>query len=259
MASEIEQLKSVLCKSLCADVNVTERPNGLVLVNTPFTFADGDAYTFVLEPLSRGGFRVTDAGTTLMHMSYDNDLAKFREGARGKLFEQIVAETGLSEDDGEFYLESSPEMLGKAVFRFGQAMTRIHDLTFLNRARVESTFYEDLWESLIHVVPADLVTRDYIYTGMPNANDYPVDYRIDGKTEQLFLFGIPNRDKARLATIVLEHLLRANAEFRSLLIFADQEQIPRADLARLSNVGGEMVSSLDAQDDLRRKVLKLVA
>ena len=73
------------------------------------------------------------------------------------------------------------------------------------------------------------------------------------------MFGIPNRDKARLATIVLEHLLRANAQFKSLLIFANQEEMPRADLARLSNVGGEMVSSLDAQDDLKRKLLKMAA
>jgi len=139
MASEIESLKTMLCKSLCADVAITERTNGLLLVNTPFTFSDGDSYTFVLERLTKGGFRVTDAGTTLMHMSYENDLGKFREGARGKLLEQIIAETGLIEDDGEFYMDASSESLGRTVFQFGQAMTRIHDLTFLLK-RMETTF-----------------------------------------------------------------------------------------------------------------------
>jgi hypothetical protein len=94
---------------------------------------------------------------------------------------------------------------------------------------------------------------------MPNAEDYPIDYRIKAKTDPLFLFGIPNRDKARLATIVLERLLRAQAQFDSVLIFADQGAIPRSDLARLSNAGGEMIASLDAQDDLRRKVARRAA
>ena len=82
---------------------------------------------------------------------------------------------------------------------------------------------------------------------------------IEGKIAPLYVFGIPNRDKARLTTIVLERLLRAKADFESIMIFADQTQIPRADLSRLSNAGGEMIASLDAKDDLRRKLLRRVA
>lgn len=259
MTTNVEKLQNALCKSFCADVRIVKRKGDVLLVDTPFHFPDGDAYSIYLEPLAAGGFRVTDSGHTMMHLSYENDISKFKEGARGRVYEQILAEMDLKEDDGEFYLESAADDLGKNVFRFGQALTKLHDLTFLNRARVESTFYEDLWESMTHIVSPDKVVRDYIYRDMPNAEDYPIDYRIEGKTEPLFVFGIPNRDKARLATIVLEHLLRADAEFKSLLIFANQVEMPRADLARLSNVGGEMVSSLDAQDDLKRKLLKMAA
>ena len=89
--------------------------------------------------------------------------------------------------------------------------------------------------------------------------DYPIDYLVEGKHAPLFVFGVPNKDKARLATIVLERLKRANADFDSLLIFADQGTIPRPDLARLSNVGGEMIASLDAREDFERKLLRKVA
>lgn len=259
MSSTIEDIQNTLCRSLCADVRVTKGKSGALFLDTPFRFPDGDAYTVLLEPLSTGGFRITDAGNTLMHLSYENDIGKFREGARGKLFEQILAQMDINEDKGEFYIDTIADEVGRNVFRFGQALTKLHDLTFLNRARVESTFYDDLWESITSIVSPEKVTKDYIFQTMPNAQDYPIDYRIEGASEPVFLFGIPSRDKARLATIVLEHLLRAKAEFSSLLIFADQEQIPRADLARLSNVGGEMVSSLDAQDDLRRKIMKRAA
>ena len=38
----------------------------------------------------------------------------------------------------------------------------------------------------------------------PNAEAYPIDYRMEGKSGgQVFLYGVPNRDKARLTTIIL--------------------------------------------------------
>ena len=111
---------------------------------------------------------------------------------------------------------------------------KINDLTFLNRARAESTFYEDLKESLFRIVPNEKIQKDYIYPDMDNAKDYPIDYFIEGKYLPLYVFGIPNKDKARLTTIVLERLLLAKHEFESLLIFPDQESMPRPDLARLT-------------------------
>ena len=44
-----------------------------------------------------------------------------------------------------------------------------------------------------------------------------------------------------------------------ILVFSDQSEIPRLDLARLSDVGGEMISSLESTADLERKLMKRVA
>jgi hypothetical protein len=118
-------------------------------------------------------------------------------------------------------------------------------------------FHEDLKGRLYGLVVPDKIQPDYILAGEPDAESYPIDFRIEGKRAPLFLFGIAGRDKARLVTIVLEHWLRAKVDFDSLLIFQDQQEIPRRDLARLSNVGGEMVASLDASEDFQRKILKL--
>jgi hypothetical protein len=192
-------------------------------------------------------------------LSYENDIDKLREGTRGKIFDQIKAETIIDEDNGEFFIETQIENLGFNIFRLGQALTKINDLTFLNRARAESTFYEDLQEQLYKIVGDDKVKKDYYYGEMENAKDYPIDYRIEGRYAPLFLFGIPNRDKARLTTIILERLLRAKPDFDSLLIFSDQGSIPKQDLARLSNAGGEMIASLDAESDFSRKLLRKIS
>lgn len=254
----IDKLQTQLCELLCADIRVQEKKGGLFLIETPFFFSDGDPYQMYLKELPGGLIRLSDMGHTLMHLSYENEIGKFREGTRGKIFEQIKAEHDLQEDNGEFYIDTPHEKITFNLFKMGQALTKFTDLTFLNRARTESTFYDDLNEQLFRIISEEKVQKDFYYDGIENSQDYPIDYRIEGKHSPLFLFGIPNRDKARLTTIILERLLRANADFDSLLIFSDQQSIPKADLARLSNAGGEMIASLDAESDIARKLSRRV-
>ncbi|WP_414041937.1 DUF1828 domain-containing protein [Acidithiobacillus sp. M4-SHS-6] len=40
------------------------------MVNTPFSFPDGDPFVLYLEERPGGILRLTDAGHTLMHLSY---------------------------------------------------------------------------------------------------------------------------------------------------------------------------------------------
>jgi len=259
MNFDIHKLQETLCSLMCAEVKIREKNSKLLAIDTPFFFADGDPYQLYIKEMPGGVIRLTDMGHTMMHLSYENDVDKFREGTRGLLFNQIKTETSIEEDNGEFYIDTPVNNLGFNIFRLGQALTKINDLTFLNRARAESTFYEDLQEQLMKIVGEDRIVKDYYYTEMENAMDYPIDFKIEGKYAPLFLFGIPNKDKARLTTIILERLLRAKVDFESILIFSDQGALPRPDLARLSNVGGEMIASLDAESDFSRKLLRKVA
>ncbi|PIQ14140.1 MAG: hypothetical protein CO125_12580 [Hydrogenophilales bacterium CG_4_9_14_3_um_filter_59_35] len=254
----INEIRKTICSTLCADVDVVERGEGLLFVSTPFSFSDGDAYSIYLKSLPTGGFRITDMGGTLMHLSYENDTDKFREGMRGKVFNQILSEMNLGEDDGEFYIDTAADALGSGLFRFGQAITRLHDLTFLNRVRVESTFYEDLRENLRNHVDAERIHEGYIVPGVANARDYPVDYFIEGGNMPLYLFGVPNRDKARLATIILQHLIAAGRDFNSMVVFQNASDVPSRDLSRLMNAANDMIASLDASDDFERKLLRRV-
>lgn len=253
-----EDLQKTLCHALCASVQVVERNSELWQVVTPFTFPDGDVYSVYLTQLATGGLRISDMGLTLMHLSYDNDIEKLRNGTRGRLFAQVLADMDLGESDGEFFMDSTAVEIGPNVFHFGQALTRIHDLTFLNRVRVESTFYEDLREKLQSLVEGERLHEAYVVEGTPNAADYPVDYYIEGGALPLYLFGVPNRDKARLATIILQHLIGTGQEFNSMIVFQNMAEMPRADLSRLTNAANDMVDSLDASMDLERKLLRRV-
>ena len=123
-----------------------------------------------------------------------------------------------------------------------------------------STFYEDLRGLVFTILDEEVVEPDYILPDVPDANHYPVDYRFEGKEgRSVFLYGVPGRDKARLTTIMLSHFLLHRVPFESVIVFADQQEIPRLDLARLTNVAGTAVASLEAEEDLRRKIERLAA
>ena len=259
MTIDRDALQSLLCERLCEDVRVDPRPDGELMLRTHFEFPDGDRYPIHLSEAASGGFRLSDRGHTLMHISYEHDVDSFVDGTRGMLLERIMSESGLQWDGGAFCFDTSAERLPEAVFQFGQALTRIYDLTFLSRSNVGSTFYDDLATILFRSVDEAKIQPDY-QPEVPNAQAYPVDYRIEGENEvPLFLYGVPNRDKARLATIMLSYFHRHEIEFESILVFENQTEIPRLDLARLSDVGGDMISSLESHDDFNRKLLRRVA
>ena len=252
------ELESTLCRALCGSVKVQQRADALWRVDTPWTFPDGDGYSIYISPAPTGGLRISDQGLTLMRLSYENDLTKLREGTRGRLLTQVLADAGLMEEDGEFFLDSTADDLGANVLRLGQGLTRVHDLTFLNRIRAESTFYEDLREKLQSLVGSERLTEGYVVPDVANASDYPVDYFIQGGAIPLYLFGVPNRDKARLATIILQHLIGSGQDFNSMIVYQNMAELPRPDLSRLTNAANDMIDSLDATPDFERKLLRRV-
>ena len=259
MTLDIAALQDLLCKRLCEDVRVDQRPDGALMLRTHFAFPDGDRYPIHLSQAASGGLRLSDRGHTLMHISYEHDIDAFMDGTRGMLMERIMGESELQWDGGAFSLDTSPDRLPEAIFNFGQALTRVYDLTLLSRSNVGSTFYDDLADLIGNLVDESKIQRDYL-PEVPNAEVYPVDYRIEARSDApLFLYGVPNRDKALLTTIMLSHFHRHDLRFESILVFEDQSEIPRMDLARLSDVGGDMISSLASHKDFNRKLLQRVA
>lgn len=260
MELDISRLERSLCDRLCTTVRIQTRDDGVLMLDTPFTFPDGDHFPIYLSETRTGGIVLSDRGHTLMHISYEHDVDAFYDGARASLREQIALEHGIKEDEGVFSVEAPPDQLAESLFRFGQALTKIYNLTFLSRDHVASTFYEDLKSTLFGMIGEDKLEIDHVPADIPDAVHYPVDYRLEGRDgSSVFIYGVPNKDKARLTTIMLSHFLLHQLSFDSIIVFENQQEIPRLDVARLTNVAGTAVASLSAELDLQRKVEKLAA
>ncbi len=256
---DIKDLQQKLCKDLCLNVRIEKRGE-LYCIDTPFCFPDGDSYQIYLEKGEDGKARLTDKGHLLMQMSYDMDIDTLYKGARNNLRKKILGEVGMKEtEDGEFYIDTPIEYLGEEIFTFGQGLTRVYDLLLLQRSHVSSDFYDDLEGELCQMLGKKKIKKDYLVEGIENKELYQVDFFFKGKNDkQVYLYGIPNSNKARLTTVCLEHFNSKKLEFESLLIFEDIEKIAKKDVERLRNVGGE-IASWDAKDDLHRKIMQRAA
>ncbi len=127
---EVNTRRARLHEHLCGDLTVDRRPDGELMVRTPFEFPDGDRYPIHLSELPGGGsLRLSDRGHTLMHISYEHDVDTFMDEPRGRLVNHVIAESGLRRDGGAFCLDTTLDRLPTAIFRFGQ-LTIIYHLTF---------------------------------------------------------------------------------------------------------------------------------
>ncbi|MBB5402662.1 DUF1828 domain-containing protein [Paraburkholderia youngii] len=253
-----EAVKKLLCESWCSELDVVEDGDTLRL-SMPLTEPDGDYVTVWLRK-TLGGWKLEDAGSTLMRLSYDTDVSGLLRGPRKVMLDRMLVEYGARLDDsGQVISEAVEPDLGHSLLRYGQALLRANEIRTWSKTRVASTFYDDLRSRLIDIVGADRVMADYSVPNIPSSDDYRVDFSISGTPEPLFVFGVPSKDRARLATIVLQHLQQHLTNFNSIVVFQNASEIGTADLRRLMNAANDMVDSIDAKDALERKIRHRVA
>ncbi len=83
---------------------------------------------------------------------------------------------------------------------------------------------------------------------MPIADhdEYEVDYQFDIGTRPLFLFGVKDNDKARLATISCLEFQRRGIPFKSVMVHRDFDGgITPKDRSRITSASDKQFPSLD--------------
>jgi hypothetical protein len=117
-------------------------------------------------------------------------------------------------------------------------------MQFFKREVIQSLFYEQLAE-FIEDRLAEFNPRARVLP-IPDHDEYEVDYQFDAGPRPLYLFGVKDNDKARLATISCLEFQRRRLPFKSVMVHQDFEGgLTKKDRTRITSAADKQFPSLD--------------
>jgi len=223
-------------------IDVIEKRAGVFQLLIPAYHEDGDMMEIFIDSTNseNGNIRVCDFGMSLMRLSYSYDVDTQN---KEKIFQKILNENGLQEENGNIMLDAPAELLYQSVLQFTQSVSKICSMRYFKREVIESLFYEMLdefiMEKLIEYKPTKSVfpieTRD----------DLEVDYLFQPNGKAFYVFGVKDFTKARISTISCLEFQRAHLAFGSIAVHEDFDKLPRKDRTRLTSAIDKQFPSLD--------------
>lgn len=219
-----------------------ERRPGVVQVLAPLFHEDGDMVDIFIDELPNGSnrVRVSDHGMTLMRLTYTFDVDTEN---KMRIFNRILAENRISEQDGRLYIDTEPERLYPAILQFAQTVAKVSSMQFFKREVIQSLFYEQLAE-FIEERLSEFSPRAHVLP-IPDHDEYEVDYQLDAGPRPIYLFGVKDNDKARLATISCLEFQRRRLAFKSVMVHQDSEALTKKDRTRITSAADKQFPSLD--------------
>lgn len=227
-------------------VRIEEKRPNIQQVYAPLYHEDGDMMDIFLDlpkdaDLSSGQrVRLSDHGLTLMRLSYTFDLDTPN---KEKIFNRILLETGVNEENGEIFLDTDSESLYPSLMQFSQAIGKVCNMRLFRRETISSLF-EELLAEFIQEKLARYQPVQSVFP-IPERDDLEVDWQFKPNGTPLFLFGVKDISRARLTTISCLEFQRNSLSFRSIVVHEDFEKISRKDKTRLTSASDKQFTSLD--------------
>lgn len=215
-----------------------KRPNIYQLI-IPLYHEDGDMIDIFIENRNNEYF-ICDYGLTLMRLSYNYEIDTPNKES---IFQKILSENSLEESDGNIQYKTRKETLFSDIMHVAQTYMKIGSMRYFKREVIESLFYEMLNDIIVKDL-SDYKPKKNILP-IPERDDLEADFEFTPNGHPVYLFGVKDAAKARLATICCLEYQNANLKFRSLIVHEDFEKLPRKDRTRLTNACDKQFTSLE--------------
>jgi hypothetical protein len=222
-------------------VRFSEKRHGIYQLKAPFFHEDGDMIEIYLDNAEGDGkIRVSDHGMTIMRLSYEYDIDTPN---MRRIFEKMLSENQLREEDGRIFLETHPAALYAAVLQFVQAVGKIANMRLFKREVISSLFYEMLDEFVMEGLARFGPMPDAL--PIPERDDLEVDYALQKTSKPVYIFGVRDVAKARLTTISCLEFQKAKTPHKSIVVHEDFESLPRKDRKRITSAADKQFVDLE--------------
>ena len=230
-------------------LQVKEKRPGIFQLFLPLYHEDGDMIEIYLQQ-QNGGWKISDYSMSLMRLSYSYEVDTPH---KEKIFQKIISENGLTEEDGNIFLSSGSVELYPSILQFAQGVSKISSMRYFKREVIESLFYEILDEFVMSELQQYKPQKNIL--PLPERDDLEADYAFQPNGYPVYMFGIKDVAKARLATICCLEYQKFNINFRSYMVHDDFSKLYKKDQTRLTSACDKQFVSLD---DFKENAVKFL-
>jgi hypothetical protein len=237
--NEMNEIYELLKNSFNDRIEIREKRPNIYQLIIPLYHEDGDMIDIFIEN-QNGDYYLCDYGLTLMRLSYSYEIDTPNKET---IFRKILSENRLEEINGNIRFETKKATLYPDILHVTQAYMKIGSMRYFKREVIESLFYELLDD----IITSELSVYKPVKNVLPLANreDLEADYEFRPNGHPVYLFGVKDAAKARLATICCLEYQKADIKFRSLIVHENFEKLPQKDSSRLTNACDKQYTSLD--------------
>jgi len=225
-------------------VSLKEKRPGTFQLVAPLFHEDGDMVDIFLsqaDSASNSPVQISDCGLTLMRLSYSYDLDT---PTKRKIFDRILAENGVREEQGRLFIEASQDKLYPAILQFAQTVSKVCNMQLFKREVIRNLFYETLADFVQNSLARFHPKPDF--APIENRDDLEVDWHFTLGDRPIFLYGVKDNAKSRLAALACREFERASIRFRSVIVHEDFENgISKKDQSRITNAADKQFTTLE--------------
>jgi len=223
-------------------IEFREKRPGVVQILAPLFHEDGDMIDIFLDLPKNAGepIRISDHGLTLMRLSYSYDVDT---PTKRRILDRILSENGVAEDRGRLYIETTSEHLYPALLQFAQTVAKVSSMQAFKREVVQSLFYEMLGDFITSTLFRYRPQPSYL--PLPDRDDLEVDWQFAVQPRPIFLYGVKDNAKARLAALSCLEFQKHHIMFRSVVVHEDFENgLSKKDQTRITSAADKQFTSL---------------
>ena len=254
---DIANIRTSLADSQSVGFDFYERRPGKYQLIVPVLHEDGDMVDVYFQDSPEGDeyIRICDFGMTLMRLSYTYDV---NTSARQSIFDSILINNGVSNDQGNLYLDTSPDMIYESILQFMGCVQKVCNMRYWSREIVRSAFYDDLDEYISTELTSFEPVADHC--PIPENSLFSVDWSLTHKGRVFFLFGVRGNDKAKNVAITLFEFQKMELPFFSLVVHEDMEELGKRERQYLTrNADTQYPAINDFRDKVVHDIHRFVA
>ena len=240
MEKSVDEILDHIKKDFNGRVAIRQKRPGIYQLFLPIYHEDGDMVDLFIKPIEKNKYILSDFGLTLQRLAYAYDIDTENKES---ILQKIVAENNLTEQEGNISLQTTDENIYTDILHITQVFSKIGSMRYFKREVIENLFYEILDEYIIQNLN-DFHPEKSVYP-IPEKEEYEADYSFSPNGHPVFLFGVKDTAKARLAIISCQAFQQANLNFRSLIVHEDFDKLSKKDRARLTNTCDKQYTTLE--------------